>query len=121
MSHSTRDATDKWVIEVGGEWETRVLVDPERDLYAQWGLGTSSAWHALSPRAIYSTYRLGRDEGIWNRAAESGSRWQTAGAFAVDAEGYVRWASVAKVADEVPDLDEALRVLKAPVQAQAQA
>ena len=113
VSHSSQDATDKWVVELGGEWDVRVLVDYERDLYAAFGLGVASTWHVMSPRALYATYRLGKDEGIWNRATESGTRWQMGGAFAVDAAGYVRWAKAARAADEVPDLEEAARALKA--------
>ncbi|KAH8894778.1 hypothetical protein GQ53DRAFT_642352 [Thozetella sp. PMI_491] len=113
VSHSTQDATDKWVVEVGGEWEISVLVDYERDLYAQWGLGISTTWHALNPWSLYSTYRLGKEEGIWNRATESGTRWQTSGAFAVDAAGIVRWAKVARTADDVPNLEDARKALEA--------
>ncbi len=112
VSHSSQDATEKWVVEVGGEWEVEVLVDYERDLYASWGLGMASTWHVMSPSALYSTYRLGKDEGIWNRAAESGTRWQTSGAFAIDAAGYVRWARVAKSATDLPDFKEALAALE---------
>ncbi len=112
VSHSSQDATDQWVVELGGEWEARVVVDYERDVYAAFGLGAASTWHVLNPLSLYATYRLGKDEGIWNRATESGTRWQMGGAFAVDAAGCVRWAQVARTADEVPDLEEAARALK---------
>lgn len=84
------------MIEVGGEWEVEVLVDDGRALYAQWGLGEAgSAWYNMNPWALYSAYRLGRDEGIWGTAVEAGdttgSRYQMGGAFAVDADGFVRW------------------------------
>jgi hypothetical protein len=46
-----------------------------------------------------------------NRNSESGSRWQIGGAFAVDADGVVRWSKPAASADEVPDFKEALRAL----------
>ncbi|KAK2066568.1 hypothetical protein P8C59_000373 [Phyllachora maydis] len=111
VSHSSPEATDRWVVAVGGEWEVEVVVDPGRELYAQWGLGPSTAWHALSPWTLYRAYRLGQDEGIWNRATESGSRWQTGGVFAVDEAGFVRHARVAATADEVPDFDEVLAAL----------
>ena len=57
-------------------------------------------------------FRLGRSEEIWNRPTESGSRWQTAGLFAVDGNGVVRYAHVAQAADDRGDLDEALTKLK---------
>lgn len=84
-----------------------VIVDAERDIYAQWGLGVSSAWHVTSPWVLYSLYRLGKDEGVWNKPTESGSRWQTGGAFAVDKDGLVRWAHVSKTADDLPDFSAA--------------
>jgi hypothetical protein len=111
VSHSTQDATDKWVVEVGGEWEVEVIVDTERDIYAHWGLGASTTWHAMNPWSMWSAYRLGKDEGIWNRATESGSRWQTSGAFAIDDAGFVRWARVAPAADDIPDFKDAILAL----------
>jgi hypothetical protein len=112
VSHSTQSDTDKWIIEVGGEWEVDVIADPDRDLYAAWGLGTSSTWHALNPWSLYSAYRLGKDEGIWNTPTQSGSRWQTSGAFAVDARGFVRYAQVATAADYVAEFEEMLGTLE---------
>lgn len=109
VSHSDQQATDKWVIAVGGEWETKVIVDPEREIYGQWGLGVSSAWHVLNPWSMYSVYKLGKLEGIWNKPTESGNRWQTSGSFAVDGEGVVKWSKVSKAADDLPDFKEALR------------
>lgn len=96
---------------MGGEWEVKVVIDEGRDLYAAWGLGLSSYWHALSPWAMYSAIRLGKDEGIWNRTTESGTRWQTSGVFAVDAAGVVQWSHVAKSADDVPNFDEVIKAL----------
>ena len=96
---------------MGGEWETHVVVDEARNAYAAWGLGTSSTWHAYNPWAVYNTFALGKKEGIWNRPTESGSRWQTGGAFAVDKKGIVQWSKAASAADDIPDLQEALRSL----------
>ncbi|KAF3770245.1 hypothetical protein M406DRAFT_325696 [Cryphonectria parasitica EP155] len=109
ISHSSQEATEKWIPEVGGEWETEVIVDEDRDLYAAWGLGLSSYWHAVGPMSIYNAVQLGKNEGIWNKTVDSGTRWQTGGAFAVDRGGKVRWASIAKTASDIPDLDAALR------------
>ena len=111
VSHSSREATDRWVPQVGGAWQTDVIVDEGRDMYAAWGLGLSSIWHALNPFALYSVYRLGTAEGIWNRPTESGSRWQTSGAFAVDVDGTVRWAHVSGAADDLPNFEAALEAL----------
>lgn len=111
VSHSSAEATERWVPQVGGAWQTDVVVDEGRDVYAKWGLGLSSAWHAFNPFALYSVYRLGADEGIWNRPTESGSRWQTSGAFAVDADGTIRWAHVSSAANDLPDFNAALDAL----------
>lgn len=111
VSHSDEQATERWVIDVGGEWDTHVIVDTERETYAQWGLGVSSTWHVLNPWSIYSAYKLGNSEHIWNRPTESGNRWQTSGSFAVDEEGIVRWSMVAKSADDIPNFQEALNSL----------
>jgi len=108
VSHSDDESTERWVIVVGGEWATRVIVDHERELYGAWGLGASSAWHVLNPWSLYTVWKLGKQENIWNRPTESGNRWQTSGSFAVDGQGLVRWASVAKAADDIPNFEEAL-------------
>ncbi len=54
-------------------------------------------------------YKLGKQNGIWNKPTESGSRWQTSGSFAVDGKGVVRWVKVAEAADDMPDFQEALK------------
>ena len=76
-----------------------------------WGLGLSSTWHTLNPWSLYSGYKLGKKDGIWSRPTESGSRWQTAGSFAVDESGIIRWERIAKTADDIPDFAEALKAL----------
>jgi hypothetical protein len=111
ISHSSEEATEKWVIAAGGEWDVTIIVDADRELYAQWGLGISNLWHVLNPWSLYSVFRLARQEEITNRPTESGNRWQTSGSFAVDGEGVVRWSKVANAADEIPNFDEALKAL----------
>ncbi|KAH9900552.1 hypothetical protein F4778DRAFT_739449 [Xylariomycetidae sp. FL2044] len=108
VSHSSPEATERWVVQVGGNWNVQVVVDYERELYAQWGLGISNTWHVLSPLTLYKTLQLGKSENIWNRPTESGNRWQKSGAFALTADGIVRWAKVAASADDLPDFDPAL-------------
>lgn len=112
ISHSSREATEKWVPLAGGEWEVDVVVDEGRDIYSQWGLGLSSYWHAIGPSTLSSAVKLGREEGIWNRTTESGTRWQTSGAFAADAGGIIRWTSVAKSADHIPDFAAAYKAVE---------
>ncbi len=112
VSHSSREATERWVIQVGGQWEADVVVDEGRDIYAAWGLGTSNAWHMLHPVSLLAGFQLARNDGIWNRPTESGTRWQTSGAFAVDKDGVVRWLHVAQMASDVPDLEAAVNAIK---------
>lgn len=109
VSHSSPSSTEKWLASIDGPGKVQVIVDDSRELHAAWGLGVSDVWHVLNPWAMYSLYTLGKKEGIWNKPTESGSRWQTAGSFAVDAEGKVKWEKVAKAADEIPDFGEASR------------
>lgn len=111
VSHSSEEATERWLPQVGGTWKVNVVVDPLRDLYAQWGLGLSSTLHAVSPFVLWSVYKLGTTEGIWNRPTESGSRWQKSGAFAVDRFGNVCWKHISQSADDIPDFEEALQAL----------
>ncbi|KAF4542125.1 Alkyl hydroperoxide reductase subunit C [Lasiodiplodia theobromae] len=121
VSHSDQASTERWLDSLSGGGggggittgpAVELVVDAERDVFAQWGLGVSSLWHVLSPWSMYSVYRLGRDEGIWNRPTESGNRWQTAGSFAVDGEGVVRWGGPARQADDVPDFGQAVKALR---------
>ena len=55
--------------------------------------------------------KVGREEKIWNRPTESGSRWQISGTFAVDGNGVVRYVQVAQAADEIGDFEKALQSL----------
>lgn len=89
-----------------------VVVDADREIYAQWGLGTVSWSHVLSPAALVSIWNLGREDGIWNRPTESGNRWQSSGNWTVDGEGYVKWGGPAARADEVVDIDGAIGALR---------
>ncbi|KAK6391786.1 hypothetical protein LTR65_004280 [Meristemomyces frigidus] len=113
VSHSTEESTNTWLKflpQAGSEpGNFRVIVDAELEIYAAWGLGPSGYAHVLSPWSMYEVWRLGKQEGIWNRPTESGSRWQTSGYFAVDGNGVVRWGGSAKRADDIPDFEEAVR------------
>lgn len=112
ISHSDRQATDKWVEAVGGAGGVGVIVDANRTLYAQWGLGVSGWWHVLSPWSMWSVFSLWRNEKISNRPTESGSRWQTSGSFVVDGQGQVTWGGAAPSADTIPDFDAAVKSVR---------
>ena len=111
ISHSTEASTRKWVADAGGPGKIHVIVDPEREVYAKWGLGVSGWLHLANPAAFWSAYQLGKTEGIWNRPTESGSRWQTAGSYAVDGGGVVRWGGPAGRSDEVARFEDGVGAL----------
>ncbi|KAL0930166.1 uncharacterized protein CTRU02_214986 [Colletotrichum truncatum] len=115
VSHSSESHTKKWLSEIGGPGETNpveIIVDEDRKLYAEWGLGVSSFLHVLSPGELGQVFKLAREEGIKNRPTESGNRWQTSGAWAVDGQGTVTWGGIAKGASEIPDFQDAVASLK---------
>jgi hypothetical protein len=98
---------------VGGAGEVRVASDPSRRAYAEWGLERTSLGHFLGRRSLAAVANLAR-RGIRNRHPD-GTRWQSAGTFALDRDGIVRWRLLPAHAGELADLDEALGVLRAPL------
>ncbi|KAJ7180925.1 hypothetical protein C8R46DRAFT_985991 [Mycena filopes] len=114
VSHSEQGATDRWVDALGGsENSLEIVVDTDRKIFAQWGLGVSSFGHFMSPVGMWAAYRLGKEEGIWNRPTESGNRWQMAGSFAVDEEGILRWGRAMRSAAEIPNFEEGVESVRA--------
>ncbi|KAH8727838.1 hypothetical protein GQ44DRAFT_610808 [Phaeosphaeriaceae sp. PMI808] len=116
VSHSDQASTEKWLASLpdpskNSQPNLEIIVDAERDLYAAWGLGTSSFWHVLG--SILSVSKLDKEEGIKVRSTESGNRWQTAGNFAVDGQGTVQWNRKDERADDMPDIQEGIDALLA--------
>ena len=111
VSHSDESATDKWLKAIGGAGNVEVIVDHERKLYGQYGLGVSSAWHVLNPWSMSDVFKLAREQQIKNRPTESGTRWQTAGTFALDATGEVKYVQVAQQASDNGDFRKALKAV----------
>jgi hypothetical protein len=99
VSHTSEVVPEKWLTAIGEVENIFVIVDHESELYARWGLGVSSFYHILNPSSL-SLCGL-PEEGIWNRSTESGTRWQTAGNFATDVDGIVRWIQVASSAGDI--------------------
>ncbi|KAK6335608.1 hypothetical protein TWF696_002375 [Orbilia brochopaga] len=116
ISHSNPEDTDEWLISVGGTGDVLVITDPGRTLYAAWGLGFSSFWANMGPMTLWKALKLGQEEMIYNRPTKSGYRWQTAGSFAVDGEGIVRWAHVSTGAADVADFEAGLRAVGRPTE-----
>jgi hypothetical protein len=113
VSHAPTEATARWCDAIGGLEGVRMLIDDGRVHYATWGLGRTRLGHFLGRRSLARVGKLAR-EGIRNRHPE-GTRWQTAGTFAVDAEGIVRWRHVPEHAGELPDLGEPIAALREDV------
>lgn len=110
ISHAPRAETERWCHAVGGESGVRVASDPSRRSYAAWGLGRTDLAHFLGGRSLHAVLDLSR-QGIRNRHP-AGTRWQSAGTFALDGDGVVRWRAVPAHAGDLPDLDAGLAALR---------
>ncbi len=110
VSHAPSDSTAEWCDAVaGGSGSVELVIDEDRRLYAAWGLGRSTLGHFMGPHSLREVARLAR-RGIRNRHPE-GTRWQTAGTFAVDSDAMVRWVHIPAHAGELPDLEDAARAV----------
>ncbi|KAI1873904.1 uncharacterized protein JN550_003173 [Neoarthrinium moseri] len=49
VSHSSPEATRKWIDLLGGSWNIEIIVDEDRALYAAWGLGLGTVWSMFNP------------------------------------------------------------------------
>jgi hypothetical protein len=110
VSHGSAELTQSWCRRFGGAGRLKVLEDEDGALYAAWGLPRSKAAHFLGLRSLLGVARLAA-RGVRNRKA-SGTRWQTAGTFAVDASGVVRWRHLPRHAADLPDVRQALAALR---------
>ena len=112
VSHSSKQATDKWISALGGAWQVMIVIDEEREIYAAWGLGVSTTWHLLNPWTQVAVQRLGKQEGIWGREVDpSGNRWQVGGSWAMDTMGTVKFGAPSKTAGDIPNLEEACKAV----------
>jgi hypothetical protein len=105
VSHAPDDATDRWCQGLGGKGGVEVVSDSSRHSYAAWGLGQTGIAHFMGRRSLGAVGRLAR-QGIRN-THPTGTRWQSAGTFAVDREGVVRWRQLPEHAGDLPDLEAA--------------
>lgn len=97
VSHGDAVITSRWLEAIGGPGKARLIQDPERQLYALWGLGYVPFWHFGGPASLLGVVRLWF-KGIHNRVA-SGTRWQGAGMFMVS-EGRVVWQHIPQSAEQ---------------------
>jgi hypothetical protein len=106
VSHAPAPATERWAAAIGGAGDVRLVSDPSRAPYAAWGLGPTTLTHFLGRRSLAAVGRLAR-QGIRNRHPH-GTRWQSAGTFAVGGDGIVRWSHLPAHAGDLPDLAAAV-------------
>ncbi|EPQ66743.1 Bgt-2681 [Blumeria graminis f. sp. tritici] len=112
ISHCTKEATDKWIYALGGAWTVQVIIDEEREVYAQWGLGVSTTYHLLNPWTQMAARKLGTEKGIWGREVDpSGNRWVVGGAWSTNELGTIKWGQPSSTADDIPKLEEAVKSL----------
>jgi hypothetical protein len=110
VSHAPDEATERWRRAIGGANGVSVISDPSRRSYAAWGLGRTSLGHFLGRRSLAAVGRLARG-GVRN-SHPHGTRWQSAGTFAIDRAGVVRWRHVPAHAGEMPDLAAAVESIR---------
>jgi hypothetical protein len=114
VSHSDQSSTDRWSANLpdparNSQSNLEIVIDVGRETYAAWGLGISSFWHVIG--SIPSVSKLDKEDGIKVRSTESGNRWQTAGNFAVDGHGIVKWSRKDERADDMPNFQEGIDAL----------
>jgi AhpC/TSA antioxidant enzyme len=106
ITHSPRAATDRYCERVGGPGAVQLVSDPSRAAYAAWGLGRTTLGHFLGRRSLAGVARLAR-QGIRN-THPTGTRWQSAGTFALDSEHTVVWRHIPAHAGDVPNVLQAV-------------
>ncbi|KAK4682364.1 hypothetical protein QC764_115720 [Podospora pseudoanserina] len=134
VSHSSPAATEKWVSLIGGKGNVKIVYDPQRKIYASWGMGTGGWGYLLNvntqvngfktkgwlgttvaasverTEGFSSMKRLGQGE--VEEGMKMGNKWQEAGGWAVDGRGRVVWGGKLAKADESLGLEEGVSLLK---------
>lgn len=57
VSHSSPEATRKWMDLLGGAWNVEVVIDEDRAAYAAWGLGLGTVWSMFNPATQREAWR----------------------------------------------------------------
>jgi hypothetical protein len=111
VTHSPEATSRRWCDSFGGAHGVQLVCDPARTHYGAWGVALSDRKHFTGGTTMAALIEL-IDEGIHNRWA-SGSRWQAAATFAVDAGGSLRWRHTPRHAGDLPAMDQAIATLSA--------
>lgn len=118
VTHASEAESQQWlkqVLEAVGDTAAtftknerfRLIPDPDRTLYAKWGIGQIGFMDIFGMTSLKNVLRLSREEGIANRATATGSnRYQNSGSFAVDKDGIVKWEHIANNASDVSPIEQ---------------
>ncbi|GAA95442.1 uncharacterized protein L969DRAFT_299364 [Mixia osmundae IAM 14324] len=115
VSHATQQESDEWLTDLLHRMpherpsNVRIVADPERRLYAKWGVG-QLGWAALFNMDTLSKVSQLAKEGIKNTYTH-GNRWQNHGTFAVDPKGTITWSHLGKDAGDMSDIGAAIASL----------
>jgi hypothetical protein len=97
VTHGDAAITHTWLDAIGGLGRLQLVMDADRQLYGQWGLGYAGLWHFANPLSLLGVASLWR-QGVRNRTA-TGTRWQRAAVFLVH-EGRVAWLHLPASAED---------------------
>ncbi|WVR03605.1 hypothetical protein IAU60_000597 [Kwoniella sp. DSM 27419] len=118
VQHSEEKQTREWFEAIDGPQlftdssRLHLIPDPQRELYAKWGIGALGWGGMINSTVMESLKTLKAEDGIDLRPTGEGSwRWQNSGGFAVDDQGTVRWNKVAKDSSDVCDYAAAARTI----------
>jgi len=85
-----------------------IVPDPNRELYAKWGIGTLGWTEMVNGDIMNKMHEQKVKEGLdITKSDWTSYRWQNSGGFAIDSEGKIRWRKLAKDASDVCDWAEA--------------
>lgn len=89
-----------------------LVADPERKIYAAWGVGTLGWGGMINGDVMAGIKSLKDSDGIDLRPTSKGSwRWQNSGGFAVDRNGMIKWRKLATNSSDMCDYAEAAKTV----------
>lgn len=121
VQHSTEPVVKDWFEMIGGPAafgekvkNLSIVSDPERKIYAAWGVGILGWMGILNMREGFSKLKELSAEGIPSAFTLDGSwRWQNSGGFGIDSTGIIRWEHVASDAADMCDYTAAANAIAA--------
>lgn len=119
VQHSEEPVVKEWFDIIGGPAafgdrikNLRLVADPERKIYAGWGVGVLGWGGILNMSGGFSKLSELSAEGIPSPFTLDGSwRWQNSGGFALDKSSIIRWEHIAVDAADMCDYATAASTL----------